>query len=195
MKPHGRSVLNIWPFECKVKVNVKFTLEQSIKAQRVEKSLYSSFNLGCRCVCVVNATPRPLHRRGRASVPIVQKTWVGPRAGVNGCGKCRRHRCSILRPFNPLETEINLNSVQGFISYRTVNLHSVRLMLCGKNAEICLCKYRWYSSSLWALKQGCTNTGRQVAVTPNIRGSSNLLHVTLLALWFIFFWKISAPLL
>jgi hypothetical protein len=50
----------------KVKVKVKFTLEQTTKAQRG-----SSFNLGARWWRVVNATPRQLYPRERDPVPIV----------------------------------------------------------------------------------------------------------------------------
>ena len=50
-----------------VKVKVKFTLEQTTKAQRV----YFFFNLRARWVCVDNATPRPLYPQERDPVPIL----------------------------------------------------------------------------------------------------------------------------
>jgi hypothetical protein len=43
---------------------------------------------------VVNATPRPLYPRERPGTHT--GGWVGPRAGLDGCGKPRPH--SILGP-------------------------------------------------------------------------------------------------
>jgi hypothetical protein len=37
---------------------------------------------------VVNATPRPLYPRERASTQCIG-SWVGPKAGMDGCGKSR----------------------------------------------------------------------------------------------------------
>ena len=37
---------------------------------------------------VVNATPRPLHPWERPSTHCIG-SWVGPTAGLDGCGKCR----------------------------------------------------------------------------------------------------------
>ena len=39
-------------------------------------------------VWVVNATPRPLYPRERPGTHCIGG-WVGPRAGLNGCGKSR----------------------------------------------------------------------------------------------------------
>jgi hypothetical protein len=36
---------------------------------------------------VVNATARPLYPRRRAKLPAVQESWVGYRAGLEGCVK------------------------------------------------------------------------------------------------------------
>jgi len=56
----------------KVKVRVKFTIEQATKAHRWSRvKLYSFFNLGTIWGWVVNATPRPLYPRERDPVPIV----------------------------------------------------------------------------------------------------------------------------
>jgi hypothetical protein len=51
-----------------------------------EVQLYSYFNLGAKAGWVVNATPRPLYPR---ETPGTYRMggWVGPRAGVDGCGK------------------------------------------------------------------------------------------------------------
>ena len=60
------------------KVNVKFTLARTMKAQRGSGvQLYSFFNLGARWVWVVNATPRPLYP-GNGPVPIVQEAGWAP---------------------------------------------------------------------------------------------------------------------
>jgi len=40
---------------------------------------------------VVNATPRPLYPRERPGIRCIGG-WVGPRVGLDGCGKCRPHR-------------------------------------------------------------------------------------------------------
>jgi hypothetical protein len=55
---------------------------------------YSSFNLDARWGWVVSATLRPLYPRERP-VTHCMVGWVGPRAGVNRCGKSRRRRDSI----------------------------------------------------------------------------------------------------
>jgi hypothetical protein len=59
----------------KSKIKLKFTLEQATKAQ-----MY----LGARWV--VNATLRPLYPWEIPSTNCVGG-WVGPRAGLDGCGK------------------------------------------------------------------------------------------------------------
>ena len=59
-----------------VKVKVKFTLEQAMKAQTGSK-LYTFFNLGTRCGWVVNAKPLPLYA-GKDLAPIVQEAGWAP---------------------------------------------------------------------------------------------------------------------
>jgi len=44
--------------------------------------------------CVVNATARLLYPRHRPGTHCIGG-WVGPRAGLDGCGKSRPHRDSI----------------------------------------------------------------------------------------------------
>ena len=51
---------------------------------------YNFFNLGARCGWVVNATTRPLYPRERPGTHCIVG-WVGPRAGLDGCGKSRPH--------------------------------------------------------------------------------------------------------
>ena len=65
-----------------------------------EWELYSSFNLGARSGWVVNVTPRPLYTRESHGTHCIGG-WVGPRAGLDGCGKSRPHRDSIPGPSSP----------------------------------------------------------------------------------------------
>ena len=69
--------------------NAKFTLEHATKAQRgVDVYLYSFFNLGPRREWMVIATPRSLYLRERPCTHFIGG-WVGPRAGLDECGKSR----------------------------------------------------------------------------------------------------------
>jgi len=45
-------------------------------------------------------TPRPLYPRERACTHSTE-SWVGPRAGLDGCGKSRLHLDSIPEPPSP----------------------------------------------------------------------------------------------
>ena len=66
---------------------VKFTLEQPTKDQRRSKVyFYSFFNLGTRWKRVVNATALTLYPRKIPGTHCVEG-WVGPRAGLDRCGK------------------------------------------------------------------------------------------------------------
>ena len=56
--------------------------------------LYSFLNLGASWGWVVNATPRQLYPRERPGIHCIGG-WVGPRAGLDRCGKSRAHRDSI----------------------------------------------------------------------------------------------------
>ena len=49
---------------------------------------------------VVNATPRPLYPREGPGTQCIGG-WVGPRAGLEGCGKSRPHGDSIPGPSSP----------------------------------------------------------------------------------------------
>jgi len=63
------------------------SISQATKAQGgAEVYLYSFFNLGARWGWVVNATPRPLYPHERPSTHCIGG-WVGPRAGLDRCGK------------------------------------------------------------------------------------------------------------
>ena len=87
-------------------LKVEVTLEQATKAQgKVKVQLYSFFNLGARLGWVVNAATQTLYPRERPDTHCVG-CWVGPRAGLNGCGKSRPHRDSIPEPPARSQSEI-----------------------------------------------------------------------------------------
>ena len=75
-------------FHCvSVKVKVKFTLEQATKAERGSRGIsLIFFNLGSRLGWVFIATPLSLYARERPGTHCIGG-WVGPRAGLDGCGK------------------------------------------------------------------------------------------------------------
>jgi hypothetical protein len=54
---------------------------------------------------VVNATLRPLHSREKPGTYCIGG-WVGPRAGLDGCGKSCPHRDSIPGPSSPYRVAI-----------------------------------------------------------------------------------------
>jgi hypothetical protein len=56
---------------------------------------------------VVNATPRPLYPRERPGTHCIGG-WVGPRAGLDGYGKSRPNRDSILGPSNTKRVAISM---------------------------------------------------------------------------------------
>jgi len=73
----------------KVKVKVKFTPEQTTKAQRGSSGIaVLFFNLDARWGRVVNATLRLLFFQERPGTQCVGG-WLGSRAGLGECGKSR----------------------------------------------------------------------------------------------------------
>jgi hypothetical protein len=61
-------------------------------AQRVDRGIALSFHdLGTRRGWVVSTTPRPLYLRNKPGTHCTG-SWVGPRAGLDGCEKSRPHR-------------------------------------------------------------------------------------------------------
>jgi hypothetical protein len=66
----------------------------------VEQRYRPFVHLGAIKGWVLNATPRPLYPRERLGIHCTGG-WVGPRAGLDGCGKSRPQRDSIPRPSNP----------------------------------------------------------------------------------------------
>ena len=90
----------------KVKVKVKFTLEQVMQAQRVSRSIaLSFFNLCAKWGWVVNATPQLLYPQERAGTYRIGG-WVGLRAGLDSCGKYHPHRDLIPGPSSPQRVAI-----------------------------------------------------------------------------------------
>ena len=73
---------------CKKKKVVKFTLEQATKAQRGEQRHSSTLSLTSALPAGGCSTPRPaiLPPRKRSGTHCTGG-WVGPRAGLNRCGK------------------------------------------------------------------------------------------------------------
>ena len=56
--------------------------------------------------CVVNATHRPLYPREKRPDTHCIRGWVGPRTGLDRCGKSRFHRGSIPGPSSPQRVAI-----------------------------------------------------------------------------------------
>ena len=54
---------------------------------------------------MVNATPRPFYLRDRPGTQCIGG-WLGPRDGLDRCGKSRPHRDSIRRPSSPQRVAI-----------------------------------------------------------------------------------------
>jgi hypothetical protein len=92
-------------FACKVKIKVKFTLEQAKKAQRgVEVSYTLSLTSALDGVCGQRHVPAALPP-GKTSYPLYRRLG-GPRAYLDGCRKSRSHRDSIPRPSSPWRVAI-----------------------------------------------------------------------------------------
>jgi len=56
------------------------------------------FNLSARRVWLVNTLPRPLYPPAKRPGAHCAGGWLGPRAGLNGCGIFRSNRDSIAEP-------------------------------------------------------------------------------------------------
>jgi len=84
-----------------VKVKVNFTPKQSTKAQKGSSGItLLFFNFGAIWGGKSTPLPRPLYPRERPGTHCIGG-WVGPRAGLDGCGKSRPHRDSIPGPSSP----------------------------------------------------------------------------------------------
>jgi hypothetical protein len=69
-----------------------FTLEQATKAQKGSRCIVLYFYiLGARWPWVINAMCRSRYPRERPDTHRIGD-WVGPTAGLNGCGKSRPHK-------------------------------------------------------------------------------------------------------
>jgi len=76
---------------------VKFLLEHATKAQMGSRGVILLFPFPLDGGCVVNATPWPLYLRERTGTHSIGG-WLGPRVGLDGCGKSCPHRNSISGP-------------------------------------------------------------------------------------------------
>ena len=89
---------------------------------------------------VVDATPRPLYRRERPGTHCIGG-WLGPRAGLNGCGKSRHHRDSILGPSNPWRVAIRTELYRPSIIDVNIPCWLLSSVLC-----VCVCvRARFYA--------------------------------------------------
>jgi hypothetical protein len=70
------------------------TAFENLPTARRHVICYSFFNFGGRWGWVVNSTPRTLYPWERPGTHCTGG-WVGPRAGLDGCGKSRPHQDSI----------------------------------------------------------------------------------------------------
>jgi len=84
----------------KVKVKVKFTLEQATKAQRGSRGIALLFNLSTRWGVWSMQLPSHFTPGKRPGTHCIGG-WVGPRASLEGCGKSCPHRDSIPGPSSP----------------------------------------------------------------------------------------------
>ena len=87
-----------------VNIKVKFTLEQATKAQKWSRDSSIFLNFGARWGWVVNAMPRSLYSRERPGTHCIGGR-VGPRAGLDGCGKSRPPPIGIRSPDGPVCSE------------------------------------------------------------------------------------------
>ena len=81
-------------------VKVTFTLEQAMKAQKGRRGIALLCLSSRRKMGVGDQRQAPAALPPGDSVPTVGG-WVGPRAGLDGCGKSRPHRDSTPGPSRP----------------------------------------------------------------------------------------------
>jgi len=70
---------------------------------------------------VVNATSWPLYPRERPGTHCIGG-WVGPRAGLDGCGKTRPHWDSIPGPSSPQRVAIPTELTRPLVLCRKINI-------------------------------------------------------------------------
>jgi hypothetical protein len=88
------SQLSVWqssktflsPPKFNVKVKDKVRPRTGHEAQKKSIGTALFFNFGARWAWVVKATPRPFYPRERPGIHCIAD-WVGPRTGMDGCGK------------------------------------------------------------------------------------------------------------
>jgi hypothetical protein len=84
-----------------IKVKVKFNLEQATKVRDgVDLQLYSFFNPGARLGGWSTSHSGRFYPQLSPGTHCIG-AWMGPRAGLDGCGICRPNRNSIPRPSSP----------------------------------------------------------------------------------------------
>ena len=80
-------------------MNLKFTLEHIGKAQKGSRGVTTlSLTSALLGVWVISAKPWPLYPREFSCTHCIGG-WIGPRAGLDRCGKSRLHRDSIPGPY------------------------------------------------------------------------------------------------
>jgi hypothetical protein len=77
------------------KLQVNFTLEQSVEARRIGGMAPYFFNFGTRWKSVVNATPWPHYPPEKGRTSYCKEGYVGITVGLDGCGKFYSPRDSI----------------------------------------------------------------------------------------------------
>ena len=102
-----------------------------MKAQRgVEIYMYFFLTLGARWEWVLKATPRPLEPPRKTPIRHCTESWVGPTAGLDGCGK--PHPTTGIRS---IDRPVRSESV--YLKTRTKHKMQNVLVLraCGKSGE------------------------------------------------------------
>jgi hypothetical protein len=90
-KPKQGRLIDSWVYSVTVKVKVKFSPEEAMKAQRGSKGIVLLFNLGAREECVVNVTPGPLYSGNEIRYPLNRKLG-GPHGRSGRHGKSPFHQ-------------------------------------------------------------------------------------------------------
>jgi hypothetical protein len=75
---------------------------------------------------VVNATPQPLYPRERTGTHCTGG-WVGPRAGLDGCGKSRRVQDSIPRSAQLVTSRYTDCVIPGYIPENNLRINKLDL--------------------------------------------------------------------
>ena len=110
-----------------------------LQALRMSKGIaYPFMTSALRCGWVVSTTPRPLYPRKRPGTHCTGG-WVGPRAGLDGCGKSRPHRDSIPGPSVATPTTLSRPSQESRPNLVRTQGHIHWVALQGRKAD-CVCR-------------------------------------------------------